>query len=134
MKNISKIIVSIIIFMLISCISISVFADNDTLDLSNSLIGGNSTTGNNTTDNNTVDNNTIDNNTTGDNTTNNTVQDLTPSTTNTNSNTTNNTSTYEETDIPYAGPEDTILMVTAFVVCAIIGIYTFMKLSDYSNI
>lgn len=49
-------------------------------------------------------------------------------------NTISNSSEYEESDIPYAGPETSILIVASFVVCAIIGIYTFMKLSDYSNI
>lgn len=145
MKKISKIIVLIITLTLIACISTSVWAEDEPIDLSNSLTGGNSTTENNTTDNNTVDNNVTDNNTTDNNTTNtttdnnttntttenepanNTVQDLTPSTS-------NNTSTYPESNIPHAGVEPSALLAVAFVVCAIIGIYTFMKLSDYSNI
>ena len=45
-----------------------------------------------------------------------------------------NTSKYEESDIPYAGPAESILMASAFIICAIIGIYTFIKLSAYSNI
>jgi len=45
-----------------------------------------------------------------------------------------NTSTYPETKIPYAGPGTTALMVTAFIACGLVGIYTFIKLSDYSNI
>ena len=144
MKKLSKVIVLIITLTLIACVSTSVWADNDPIDLSNSLTGGNSTTNNETTENNTTDNNTTNNNTTnnttnnatnnttGEGTTNNTVQDLTPSTPNTNS--TNNTSTYEESNIPHAGVEGTLLMGTAFVVFAVIGIYTFMKLSEYSNI
>lgn len=37
-------------------------------------------------------------------------------------------------DIPYAGPEDTVLMIIIFVACGIVSIYTFIKLSEYSNI
>lgn len=51
-------------------------------------------------------------------------------TTNTNS----NSSSYAESDIPHAGVETSVLAIAAFIVCAIIGLYTFMKLSDYSNI
>ena len=47
---------------------------------------------------------------------------------------TGNTSKYEESDIPYAGPAESILMASAFIICAIIGIYTFIKLSAYNNI
>lgn len=43
-------------------------------------------------------------------------------------------SSYEQSEIPYAGAETSILIVAAFVVCGIVGIYTFTKLSDYSNI
>ena len=45
-----------------------------------------------------------------------------------------NTSTYEDSNIPYAGPAETMIMVVAFIACGIVGIYTFMKLSEYSNI
>ena len=85
-NKISKIIVLIITFALIACLSTTVFAE-DPVDLSNSLSGGNNTTGNGTTGN----------NTTVDNTTENQVPDITPNTTtptntNTNSNTTTNSS------------------------------------------
>lgn len=116
-NKISKIIVLIITFALIACLSTTVFAE-DPVDLSNSLSGGNNTTGNNTT---------------VDNTTENQVPDITPNTT-TPTNTNTNSSTYEESEIPHAGVESSILMVVAFVICGIIGIYTFIKLSDYSNI
>ncbi len=121
-NKISKIIVLIITFALIACLSTTVFAE-DPVDLSNSLSGGNNTTGNGTTGN----------NTTVDNTTENQVPDITPNTT-TPTNTNTNSSTYEESEIPHAGVESSILMVVAFVICGIIGIYTFIKLSDYSNI
>lgn len=122
-NKMSKIIVLIITFTLIACISTSVFADDGTLDLSNSIIGGNNTTNTTNTQNTVTPTNTT-------NTQNTTVNKI--NTTNT-TNKTNNTSTYKES-IPYAGPETSILMGSAFVVCAIIGVYTFMKLSDYSNI
>lgn len=132
-NKISKIMVLIITMTLIACLATTVFADDSLLDL-------NSITGNTTTDENIPDitppksENSITGNTTTENTTTeNKVPDITPnSTTNTNTNT--NTSKYEESNIPYAGVESSILMVTAFIVCGIIGVYTFIKLSDYSNI
>ncbi len=129
-NTISKIIMFIITFALIVCLTTNVFAD-DALDLTNSLTGGNNTTENTTTDNTTSENTTTEDE----------VPDITPSPTtpsntteNATTNTNTNTSTYEESDIPHAGVEDTILMGTAFVVFAVIGVYTFMKLSEYSNI
>lgn len=140
MNKISKIIVLITIFTLMVCTSTAVFAD-DQLDLgtitgnentnkdeeeipnlSDSLTGGN--TNNNTPSNDETDNSDKNNNVTDDK-----IQDLTPSTTNK-----NNGSTYQESNIPHAGVESSILMVTAFIICVATGIYTFMKLSDYSNI
>lgn len=44
------------------------------------------------------------------------------------------TSTYPDKDIPYAGPAETIIMGTLFVACAVVGVYTFLKLSEYSNV
>ena len=131
-NKISKIILLIVTALLITCISTAVFADNQ-LDLG--ALEGNTTNNetDNTTDNETDDDvtdlsNSINTNTNTETDTNTNVE------TDTNANTNSNTSTYEESDIPYAGVEDTILMVAAFVVCGIIGVYTFMKMSDYSNI
>ena len=125
----------IMIFTLMICTTGATYAYLAITSPTNSAMTGTAATANviltNNTTNNTTDNNTT-NNTMGEGTTNNPVQDLTPSTPNTNS--ANNTSTYEESNIPHAGVEDTILMGTAFVVFAVIGIYTFMKLSEYSNI
>ena len=45
-----------------------------------------------------------------------------------------NVSIYEESEMPYTGPVEDTLMVIAFVTFGVIGIYTFKKLSDYSNI
>ena len=144
-SKISKIVVLILTFTLIACVSTTVLAD-DAIDLSNSLTGGNSSSSENTntnedTNTNTNDNNISTNTNTNENTnTNSNTNTNTGANTNANknsnssSNTDSSTSTYEESDIPYAGPEDTILMVSAFIVLGIIGVYTFMKLSEYSNI
>ena len=136
MKKITKITILIIVFVFMIAMSTTVFADgqldlgtitgntNDepVEDLSNSINAG--TTGNTSTPESTTPENTTPENE---------VTDTTPSTT-TNTNPNKNTSTYEESDLPYAGPAESILMVSAFLVCAIIGVYTFIKLSDYSNV
>ncbi len=130
-NKVSKIIISIIVFALISCISISVFADE------NSILDLNTITGETTDDDDNVPN--LSNQLGGGNTpaentqTENKTPDITPSNT-TPTNTDKNTSKYEESNIPYAGAESSILMFTAFIVFGIIGIYTFIKLSDYNNI
>ena len=46
----------------------------------------------------------------------------------------NQSSSYTESDLPNTGVETSVLTIAAFIIFAIIGIYTFMKLSDYSNI
>ena len=106
----SKIIVLIIVLGLMACMTTTVFAD-DVIDITNSLNGGLNTP-TETED----------------------EPEPEPETTPP----ANNISTYETSnpkeDIPYAGPEDTILMVSAFIVFGIIGVYTFIKMSDYSNI
>ncbi len=112
MKNKKIIITMILSILLMGMITTSVFAAIEPpidFDFSNDF--------ENTTDGNTTDGNTTPGNTTPENTTGNT-----------------NTNSMPNSNIPYAGPEDTILMGAAFVVCAIIGIYTFIKLSEYSNI
>ena len=43
-------------------------------------------------------------------------------------------SKYDENDLPYAGPEDTLLMVVLFIALAGVSGFTFLKLSEYSNI
>ena len=115
-STISKIIVSIITFALIACVFTSVFADGDVTDLSNSLNSLKPQEPSNSVDNSVVNN------------LGNTTANSVENSTNTNS------SSYPESDLPYAGPETSILMVAAFVICGIMGIYTFKKLSDYSNI
>lgn len=144
MKKINKIIMLIIIFALIICMTTTVFADNqldlgtitgnetsntddddDIPNLSDSLTGGNT----NTPSNDEKKDETIDNN--GENsTTDDTIQDLTPSIPNKD----NTSSTYQESNIPHAGVESSTLMVMLFIACVITGIYTYVKLSDYSNI
>ena len=112
-KTISKIILSIIAIMLITCISKSVLADGNTIDLSNSILNGK----NETTEGK-----------------NNTVADTKNNTTNNNTSKNNTTSTYTDNKIPYTGPAETIIMGTLFVVCGAVGIYTFIKLSEYNNV
>ena len=121
--SILKLVVIAIIAIALVFVSTKVFADDGILDLSNTLQGGTSTDENTNQNTNegllgTNTNNPLDNVTSADNQ-------------NTNN---NNTSTYPESDIPHAGIETSMLAVAAFIVCAIIGLYTFMKLSDYSNI
>ena len=142
MKNYKlKGIISIITIVLIACVSTIVRAD-DILDLDNTLNSGNNTNKNNivvnntanNTANNTTGNNSTSNNTSGSNTSKNNATGNSTLKNNTTNKTNGNSSTYGESNIPYAGPEDTLLTVSVFIVCGIIGIYTFIKLSDYSNI
>ena len=137
-----KIILLTISFMLVACICTSVFAVdnipslNDELNVNNTPSGNEGNTQNpsnnieNTTGNTlgNVTGNTIEN-TLGNTTGNNTANSI-------GNNTNNNSSSYKESDTPLsnAGLESSVLMVSAFIVCAVIGIYTFMKLSNYSNI
>ncbi len=112
-----KILALITTFILIVCICTNVFAEDDPTDFSNLLNGGDTTQG----------------------TPSQTPSTATPSTptdnnANSNTNDNNNSSTYEESKIPYAGVESSVLMVTAFVACAIVGIYTFKKANDYKGI
>lgn len=116
-STISKIVILISIFTIITCISTVVFAE-DPIDLTPSLTGGNTETGDTTPESPTPENTTPES-----------PKPESPTPENTNP----NTSKYKET-IPYAGPAETILLGVAFVVCGIIGVYTFMKMSDYSNI
>ena len=125
--KISKIIISIIMFVLIISVSTNVFADEPQLDFGNLV---ENTTNENVPDlSNTINKKKNDNANINTNTNTNTNTNI-----NTNINTNTNTSTYEETDIPYAGPVEDALMITAFIIFGIIGIYTFKKLSDYSNL
>lgn len=124
---IAKIILSIMTLALIACAFTSVFAADDDIPSLNPSLNLNNT--NTQTPSNDIENGI--GNSSGNSTVNNTDNILGNSTGN---NTNNNSSSYQESDIPYAGPETSILIVAAFVVCGIIGIYTFTKLSDYSNI
>ena len=125
-NRISKIIALIITFVLITCISTSVFADGQ-LDL-DSITGGD---------------------TSGDETTEEEYEDLTGEIETEEEEKTpveeedeskkeeeeeKSESKYEESDIPHAGPEDTILMVVLFIALAGVSGFTFIKLSEYSNI
>ena len=115
--KLAKIILVTIIFALVSCTFTSVFAANDDIPSLNPSLNLNPTPGG-STDNTQNPSNKTENNTD----------------TNNNTNTNTNSSSYQESDIPYAGPAETALMVTAFIVFGIIGVYTFNKLSYYSNI
>ena len=126
--KISKIIISILTFLLIVCLSTNVFADP--IDLGDSLgQGADDPTGEGAGDNNDDETQNFDKDFANQNQT--TDTDKTPE----------NSETAEpeadkkpENDIPYAGPVEDALMITAFISFAIMGIYTFIKLSDYSNI
>lgn len=138
-KNIiARMILLIITFSLVVCMFTSVFATDDIPSLDDDFNFTNTSTDGNNTENN-VDNsignnatgNSIDNSI-GNNTENSIGNSIGNNTGNSIGN--SNSSSYQESNIPYAGPETSILTIVAFVICGIIGIYTFMKLSDYSNI
>ena len=124
-----KIIVLIITFVLISCISTSVFAVTD-LD---KILGGDSGTVN---DDEEPSDLTFQEPETTDPETTDPDPEQTPTTSEPEQQPANNNiSTYEPNeDLPYAGPADTALMISAFIIFGVIGVYTFMKMSDYSNI
>ena len=138
--NMLKVLLVIMITVGLISMTTEVFADG-MLDLSNTLQNGTTTEEN--TNGNTLLENTNTNDELQDGTnTNNALQNVTSvdnqntnSNANANKNTNSNTSSsYAESDIPHAGIETSVLTISAFIVCAIIGVYTFMKLSEYSNI
>lgn len=148
--NMLKVLLVIMVTLGLVFATTEVFAD-DTLDLSNTLQGGNidlnsidtnnidlNSIDTNNIDLNSIDTNNIDLNSINTNTGNGTGTNNTNKPTNENNatqNTNSNTSSsYAESDIPHAGIETSVLTIAAFIVCAIIGAYTFIKLSDYSNI
>jgi len=100
-----KVFITIIMVAMLVCVSTSVFADGP--------IDASQITGNNQ------------------------VEDLSGSLNsgnNTNEEVDNNTQKEESGEIPHAGVESSALMVSAFVIFGIVGVYTYIKLSDYSNI
>lgn len=127
MKN-KKIVTLILSVVLIGMLATSVFADGGPTDLTNSILNPGGNTNNQTP-------NQPKNETTNQtpNTTPNVKPNVTPST-NTNTSTGNDASSYQESKLPQAGLEDTMLLCVAYIVCGIIGVYTFIKLSEYSNI
>ena len=136
--KISKIALLLLLtLVLATCVTTRVFADNNGLNLFEQVDGGNSGGSNNSgVENFDGDFNTPkpeDGTTGGDS---GAPNNVTPNngTSNDNKETNTNTNTYGEPEIPYAGPETTVLMVIAFITFGIIGIYTFVKLSDYSNV
>lgn len=140
--NMLKVLLVIMITVGLISMTTEVFADG-MLDLSNTLQNGTTTEEN--TNGNTLLENTNTNDELQDGTnTNDALQNATSvdnqntnnnADSNANKNTNSNTSSsYAESDIPHAGIETSVLTIAAFIVCAIIGAYTFMKLSDYSNI
>lgn len=140
--NMLKVLLVIMITVGLISMTTEVFADG-MLDLSNTLQNGTTTEEN--TNGNTLLENTNTNDELQDGTnTNDSLQNVTSvdkqntnnnADSNANKNTNSNTSSsYAESDIPHAGIETSVLTIAAFIVCAIIGAYTFMKLSDYSNI
>lgn len=140
MKKISKIIVLIITFVLIVCMTTSVFADGklDLGDITGNTSGDTSedTSGESSGDTDDETEEVPDLSFTPENPETTTPEPTPeqPETPETETQKPGNTSKYEETDIPYAGPAESIAMAIAFIVCAIIGIYTFIKLSAYNNI
>ena len=109
-KTIFKIILSIIIIALITCLTTSVFAEEEEVpDLMDTL-------------NNQGKPNDTDKETTGD------------KPTTTDKETEGNKETTVDKNIPQTGLEDTMPIAILFVACGVVGVYTFIKLSQYSNI
>ena len=129
-KTILKMILLIITIALITCISTSVLAadDDDALDLSGSITDKEDKTDEDTTTEN--ENTTTDKETSTEN------KDTTTNkeTTTENKDTTTNKETTVDKNIPQTGLEDTMPIAILFVVCGARGVYTFIKLSQYSNI
>ena len=131
-SKISKIIITLIIALaVVTCMCTSVFAadDEEPIDLSGSILGGSGNTPEDPEPELEPDPETTPQ-----------PEDPEPETNpdpepepETNESEEDNKKTYEES-IPYAGPADTVLMVVAFLTLGGIGIYTFIKLSEYSNI
>ena len=121
-KTILKIILSIITIALITCLSTSVFAEEDeeAVDLSGSITNKEETDGNKE-------------NTDKEETTGNKENTNKEETTTENKETTTNKETSDQ-KIPQTGLEDTMPIAILFVACGVIGVYTFIKLSQYSNI
>lgn len=115
-KTILKLILSIIIIALITCLTTSVFAEEEEVpDLMDTL-------------NNQGKPNETDKETTGDNPT------TTDKETEGNKGTTGDKETTVDKNIPQTGLEDTMPITILFVACGVVGVYTFIKLSQYSNI
>ena len=139
-KAILKIILSIITIALIISLTTSVFAEDDegAVDLSGSITNkedtsdDKDTTGNkeNTTNKDTTGNK---ENTTNKDTTGNKENTTNKDTTGNKENTTNKDTTVDK-NIPQTGLADTMAITILFVACGVVGVYTFIKLSQYSNI
>ena len=118
-KSVLKIILLIITIAMITFTSTNVFAaDDDVEDLSGSITGGDDTT--------TEEETPVEQEKTP-------VEQEKPTET-PKEEEKKPTTTYPDKDIPYAGPTETIIMGTLFVACAVVGVYTFLKLSEYSNV
>ena len=133
-KTIFKIILSIITVALIISLTTSVFAEDDegAVDLSGSITNKEDKTENkeNTTNKDTTENK---ENTTNKDTTGNKESTTNKDTTGNKENTTNKETTVD-TKIPQTGLEDSMSIAILFVACGVVGVYTFIKLSQYSNI
>ena len=123
MKNKKIILFLITILTVTACMATTVFAEEPPLDFSEM---NEDTTNSENEEEETTD---LSNQITGGTNTN--TEDKKEETTDTK---TENKVEDKKEEIPYAGPVENALMVSAFIVCGIVGIYTFVKMSDYSNI
>ena len=118
-KTILKMILLIITIALITCISTSVLAadDDDALDLSGSITDKEDEADETDKDTTTENKDTVvDKETTTD------------------KETAGNKDTTVDKNMPQTGLEDSMPIAMLFVVCGVVGVYTFIKLSEYSNI
>ena len=124
-KTILKIILSIITIALITCLTTSVFAEDEeegALDLSGTITGEEDTSGDD------------DKETTGNEETTTGKETEENKETTTGKETEGNEETTVDTKIPQTGLEDSMPIAILFVACGVVGVYTFIKLSQYSNI
>ena len=125
-KTILKMILLIITIALITCISTSVLAadDDDALDLSGSI-----TDKEDEADETDKDTTTENKDTTTEN-----KDTVVDKETTTDKETAGNKDTTVDKNMPQTGLEDSMPIAMLFVVCGVVGVYTFIKLSEYSNI
>lgn len=122
-SSIIKLVSIVLIFMMVSLVTVSVFAADDA-SFNEITLSGNNTSSSNTNSNTTNSN-------TNTNTNSNTNSNINISKNNTN---VNNSSVYNTNNLPQTGISDSIPVVMLVVVFGISAVFAYKKISDYKNI